>query len=42
MSELQALCGDENLSSIQQDEGESEFLLHFLLLVLLMEETQDF
>ncbi|CAO2819171.1 unnamed protein product [Amaranthus hypochondriacus] len=33
MGELQALCGDENLSSIQQDEGESELLLHFLLSV---------
>ncbi|XP_057521153.1 protein SPA1-RELATED 2 isoform X2 [Amaranthus tricolor] len=33
MSELQGLCGDVNLSSIQQDEGESELLLHFLLSV---------
>ncbi|XP_021757615.1 protein SPA1-RELATED 2-like isoform X1 [Chenopodium quinoa] len=33
VSEVQALCGDEKLSSIQQDEGESELLLHFLLSV---------
>jgi len=31
VSGFQALCGDDESSSIQQDEGESELLLHFLM-----------
>ncbi|KAJ8451161.1 hypothetical protein Cgig2_026970 [Carnegiea gigantea] len=31
VSGFQALCGDDTSSSIQQDEGESELLLHFLM-----------
>lgn len=33
LREVQALCGDDKLSSIQQAEGDSELLLHFLLSV---------
>lgn len=39
VSGFKALCGDESSSSIQQDEGESELLLHFLMSVKEQKQT---